>query len=144
MYPLNLTDPDTLPLQDAVDPHFLPPVASSSKIYNQALQQIGSINNSSALADNSCARCLAMLEVLKFVALAVPEHGPDVVVDICETLKISATCQATFGLLGVGSVITQVAANMDVGGDDGQVRTISHLGVRVLNRGFLGVLFKLL
>lgn len=54
-----------------------------------------------------------MLEVLKFVVLAVPEHGPDIIVDICNILEISATCEATFGPLGVGTVITQVTANKD-------------------------------
>ncbi|KAG6897504.1 hypothetical protein C0992_000934 [Termitomyces sp. T32_za158] len=120
VYPFSLTDPNELPLQDTVDPHILPPVASPSTILNQALQQIHSINNNSVFANNSCARCLAMLEVLKFVSLAVPKHGPDVMVDICNTLKLSTTCEATFGPLADGSVITQVAANMDAGGYDGQ------------------------
>ncbi|KAG6897501.1 hypothetical protein C0992_000931 [Termitomyces sp. T32_za158] len=120
VYPFSLTDPNELPLQDTVDPHILPPMASPSTILNQALQQIHSINNNSVFANNSCARCLTMLEVLKFVSLADPKHGPDVMVDICNTLKLSTTCEATFGPLADGSVITQVAANMDAGGYDGQ------------------------
>ncbi|KAG6867077.1 hypothetical protein C0993_007005 [Termitomyces sp. T159_Od127] len=129
VYPLSLTDPDALPLQDTADRHILPPVASPSKIRNQAVQQIGSINNNSVFANDSCARCLAMLEVLKFVALAAPKQGPDVVVDICNTLKISTTCEATMGRLSLGSVITQVAANMDAGGYDGQGFCSNFLGL---------------
>ncbi|KAG6873835.1 hypothetical protein C0995_010447 [Termitomyces sp. Mi166 len=113
IYPFALTNPDTIPLENTIDPHILPPVASSNKIYNHARQQIASINNNSAFAGNNCARCVAILEVLKFVALAAPEHGPDLAVDICNLLKLSSTCKADFGLLSDGSVITQVVGNMD-------------------------------
>ncbi|KNZ72246.1 Sphingomyelin phosphodiesterase [Termitomyces sp. J132] len=128
VYPFSLTNPDTIPLENKVDPHILPPVASSSKIYNNALQQIGSIHNNPAFSGNNCARCVAILEVLKFVALAAPERGPDLFVDICNTLKLSSTCEATFGLLGIGSVITQVVANFDAGGFDGQAFCFHFLG----------------
>ncbi|KAG6846105.1 hypothetical protein H0H87_006469 [Tephrocybe sp. NHM501043] len=124
VYPFALTNPDTIPHQNTVDPQVLPPVASSSKIYSQALQQIGSVFKSTTFGDNNCARCLSILEVLKFVALAAPEHGPDLYASICNTLNLSSTCEATYGKsgTGLGAVITQVAANMDAGGYDGQVR----------------------
>ena len=72
---------------------------------------------------NTCAQCQALLEVLKFVSLAAPERGPDLVVVLCGTLKLSSTCEATFGRQGsgLGAVITQVVANADIGGYDGQV-----------------------
>jgi hypothetical protein len=72
---------------------------------------------------NTCAQCQALLEVLKFLSLAAPERGPDLVVVLCGVLKLSSTCEATFGRhgTGMGAVITQVVANADVGGYDGQV-----------------------
>jgi len=53
--------------------------------------------------------------------LAAPEKGPEFFVEFCTVAKLSSTCSATFGLSGIGSVITQVVANADVGGLDGQV-----------------------
>lgn len=72
---------------------------------------------------NTCAQCQALLEVLKFLSLAAPERGPDLVVVLCSVLKLSSTCEATFGMRGsgLGAVITQVIANADIGGYDGQV-----------------------
>jgi hypothetical protein len=63
-----------------------------------------------------------MLEILKFVSLAAPEQGPDLVIALCQRNKLSKNCQETHGRNGFGSVITQVLANGDVGGYDGQVR----------------------
>jgi hypothetical protein len=70
---------------------------------------------------NTCAQCQALLEILKFISLAAPERGPDLVVVLCGVYKLSSTCEAIYGRLGVGTVITQVIANADVGGYDGQV-----------------------
>ncbi|KAG6919046.1 hypothetical protein DXG01_009756 [Tephrocybe rancida] len=129
MYPFALTNPVTIPLANTVDPHLLPPVASSDRIYSQAVQQITSILNNTAFGDNNCARCLSILEISKFVALAAPEHGPDLFVTICNTLKLSSTCGATYAKAGIGAVVTQVVANMNAGGYDGQAFCQNFLGM---------------
>ena len=43
----------------------------------------------------------------------------------CNYFKFSSTCGTQFSRLALGSVITQVVANADVGGVDGQVRSNS-------------------
>jgi sphingomyelin phosphodiesterase len=58
---------------------------------------------------------------LKFSSLAAPERGPDLLVAHCNLTSLSSTCEATFGRRNLGAVITQVLANADVGGYDGQV-----------------------
>jgi sphingomyelin phosphodiesterase len=85
--------------------------------------QVKSIVTNPVFGSNTCAQCQALLEVLKFVSLAAPERGPDLVVVLCGTLKLFSTCEATFGRQGsgLGAVITQVVANADIGGYDGQV-----------------------
>lgn len=128
VYPLDLTNPDTIPQQNSVDPHPLPPTASPDMLYNQAVQQINSIHNNPVFGDSSCNRCLATLEVMKFVSLAAPEQGPKVVVALCELLKLSSSCSTTHGRAGLGAVITQVIANMDAGGYDGQAYCQNFLG----------------
>lgn len=119
-YPFSLTNPDAIP-QNNTDPHPLPPKASSTRLFDQALAQVKSITNNPVFTNNTCAQCQALLEILKFISLAAPERGPDLVVVLfCGFSNPSSTCQATYGRLGVGTVITQVIANADVGGYDGQ------------------------
>lgn len=123
VYPLHLTSPDTVPVENTVDPHPLPPVASPSRLHAQAFAQIQSIAVNPIFGDNKCARCQASLEVAKFLALAAPEEGPALAVELCEAFDFTTSCSATYNILGLGSVITQVIANADVGGYDGQVCT---------------------
>ncbi|EJD54425.1 sphingomyelin phosphodiesterase [Auricularia subglabra TFB-10046 SS5] len=120
VYPLELTDPHRIPTNNTVDPHPLPPAAQKPALLSHALQQISSI----AASDNfptTCAKCLASLEVAKFLVLAAPELGPTLAVDLCERFQLSSTCGTTYSRLALGSVITQVVANADVGGYDGQM-----------------------
>ncbi|KAJ7492100.1 sphingomyelin phosphodiesterase [Mycena latifolia] len=120
-YPLSLTSPDTIPKNDTTDSHPLPPTASSSLLLEQAFAQIVAISTNPMFGDNNCARCQAGLEVAKFLALASPENGPTLAVRLCFHFGFNSDCGSTFSLLGIGSVITQVVANANVGGYDGQM-----------------------
>ncbi|KAF5374831.1 hypothetical protein D9758_000568 [Tetrapyrgos nigripes] len=120
VYPLELTSPDSIPLNNTIDPHPLPSKASSSRLFDNALAQVKSIAANPNFGD-SCAKCQAGLEVAKFLALAAPEEGPRLAVELCNHFKFSSTCETTYGLLGIGSVITQVVSNADVGALDGQM-----------------------
>ena len=80
-----------------------------------------SIASSQVFGNNSCAKCLASLEVGKFLALASPEQGPNLATELCLHFNFSSTCEDTYSVLALGSVVTQVIANADVGGLDGQV-----------------------
>ena len=120
-YPLPLTNPLTIPISDTADPHPLPPKADASRLYREAYRQVLSIASNPIFGSSTCARCQAGLEAAKFLSLAAPEHGPTLAVALCEHFHFSTLCQETFGELALGSVITQVVANADVGGLDGQV-----------------------
>lgn len=76
----------------------------------------------SPFLNDACGACQAVLGIAKFVALAAPQEGPAVVVEICNAFKLSSSCSTSFGPLALGSVVTQVLANADVSGYDGQVR----------------------
>ncbi|KAF8899142.1 Metallo-dependent phosphatase-like protein [Infundibulicybe gibba] len=119
-YPLVLTNPDTLPANNTVDPHPLPPTAPPSVLLSQAITQIQSIAVNPFFSSNKCAQCQSILEVAKFLSMAAPEQGPSLIVSICQLFKLSSNCPVAFGRLAIGSVITQVLANADVGGLDGQ------------------------
>ncbi|KIM47617.1 hypothetical protein M413DRAFT_205073 [Hebeloma cylindrosporum] len=121
IYPLALTDPNTIPINNTVDPHPLPPAASSAKIFEAAIAQLKSISESPIFSGDTCGRCQAILEVAKFVSLSTPSNGPAFFIQFCNTFKLSSNCNVAYGQFsGIGSVLTQVVANADVGGYDGQ------------------------
>jgi sphingomyelin phosphodiesterase len=121
VYPLSLTDPNNIPVNDTADPHPLPPKASPSRLYRESYAQIISIAANPIFGNNTCARCQAGLEAAKFLALAAPEQGPVLAVALCQHFNFSKSCDKIYSETVSGSVITQVVANADVGGLDGQV-----------------------
>ncbi|KZT44307.1 hypothetical protein SISSUDRAFT_905 [Sistotremastrum suecicum HHB10207 ss-3] len=122
-YPEQLTDPKKIQGNDTTDPHPLPPAASHAQLLNFALTQITNIaeNAAPAFGNSTCTKCIAALEVAKFLALAAPEEVPTLLVTLCNKFKFSSTCGNQFSTLALGSVITQVLANANVGGYDGQL-----------------------
>ncbi|KAJ7721427.1 Metallo-dependent phosphatase [Mycena maculata] len=128
-YKLELTSPDTIPTNDTTDPHPLPPTASSSLLLEQAIAQIIAISTNPNFEGNKCAQCQAGLAVAKFLALASPESGPDLAVQLCYYFDFSTTCGTSYSHLSLGSVITQVIANANVGGYDGQLLCQNFLGL---------------
>ncbi|KAH9944018.1 sphingomyelin phosphodiesterase [Epithele typhae] len=120
-YPLELTNPDTIPKNDTKDPHLLPPQASSTKLLEAAFQQVLSIASNPVFGSDNCQRCQAALEVGKFLAMATPEQGPALAVRLCDHFNFNSNCEAQFGIDALGGVVTQVIANADVGGLDGQM-----------------------
>ncbi|KIY73533.1 Metallo-dependent phosphatase [Cylindrobasidium torrendii FP15055 ss-10] len=128
VYALELTSPDTIPPSNTVDPHILPPKADGNRLYSHALSQIHSIASNPTFGDNDCARCQAGPEVAKFLALAAPAEVPTLAVQLCESFQFSTTCARDYSLLGLGSVITQVLAEADVGGLDGQMICQNFIG----------------
>jgi len=90
-------------------------------LLQQAMVQVESILNNSVFAGNTCSQCQASLAIAKFVALAAPEQGSDMAIFLCNALTTSSTCEATYGVDSLGPIVTQVLANADTGGFDGQV-----------------------
>ena len=80
-----------------------------------------SIAGNPVFGSDNCQRCQAALEAGKFLAMAAPEQGPALAVRLCEHFGFNSDCATQFGVEALGSVITQVVANADVGGLDGQV-----------------------
>ncbi|TFK41947.1 Metallo-dependent phosphatase-like protein [Crucibulum laeve] len=128
-YPLSLTDPNHIPQNDTVDPHPLPPVASSKRLLDSALAQVQSISANPVFANNTCAQCQSILEVAKFLTLAAPEQGPAFFVGVCTALKLASNCNVMFAIQNIGSVVTQVISNADVGGYDGQAFCQNFMGM---------------
>ncbi|KAH7104878.1 sphingomyelin phosphodiesterase [Auriculariales sp. MPI-PUGE-AT-0066] len=130
VYPLELTDPFKFPKSNTVDEHLFPPPAPKPALVANALRQIDSIANSPHFP-TTCSKCIASLEIAKFVVLAAPEMGPELAIALC--VKYSGVgslpgCTSAYNN-GIGAVITQVASFADVGGYDGQMLCYNFLSL---------------
>ncbi len=125
-FPLNLTDPKTLPTTDN-DPVFYPkPVANISNSSMQALLQQTFTNISGIILGNTvvgnCTKCTASLAVAKVLAQYAPTTVPTLLIELCQAFKFSsnATCVENYAAGSFGAIWTQVLALADVSGMDGQ------------------------
>ncbi|PCH34030.1 Metallo-dependent phosphatase [Wolfiporia cocos MD-104 SS10] len=130
-YPYWLTNPETIPQNDTWETHPLPPRASGAQLREYALGQIQAISTNPVFAGDTCAACQAALEVGKFLALAAPEEGPTLAVQLCQYFDYDSPedCAETYEQNALGSPITQVLAYADVGGYDGQMLCYHFLGL---------------
>ena len=125
-FPLNLTNPNTIPTIDN-DPVYYPqPLVNISNSSTAALLQAAFTNISRIVESNTtasnCTKCMAALSVGKTVAQYAPESVPSLLVTLCETFMFSsnATCVANYAAGSFGAIWTQVLAFANVTGLDGQ------------------------
>lgn len=125
-FPLNLTNPETIPTTDD-DPVFYPqPLANNSNSSTAALLQAAFKNITGIIESNTtasnCTKCMAALSVGKTVAQYAPESVPDLLVNLCEYFQFSsnATCVDNYAATNFGAIWTQILALANVIGLDGQ------------------------
>ncbi|KAL9058188.1 MAG: hypothetical protein Q9162_001912 [Coniocarpon cinnabarinum] len=122
VYPLNLTDPATIPQNDT-DPAILPPAVSPAPdpgaAYQSAINQIQSIAASNG---SNCTKCVDSMQVLQNLSYTAPELVANGLVNTCETLQweSNSSCQGDFDLYTFGSIWTQVLRFADIQGLDGR------------------------
>lgn len=125
-FPLNLTDPSTIPTTDP-DPVLFPePAANLSDaeaeaVISTSITQILDIISGNS-TDDSCAKCVDALSIAQNAAQVAPTRLPDATVRLCQTTGFSSnsTCQSTYEASAFGAVWTQVLAKADVAGLDGR------------------------
>ena len=121
-FPLNLTDPTTLPDIDD-DPIYYPaPVAivsNGTAIVSAAIAQIKGIISGTG---SNCTKCQQALQVGQNVAKLVPEMVPDALVALCEETKVASndTCKDDYAAGSFGAIYAQILALANVSGMDGQ------------------------
>jgi hypothetical protein len=126
-YPLNLTDPKTIPTADN-DPVYYPPgIDGLSNITSEALAQVAlaqikSIINDAGGLSGNCSKCIAALSVGKFLAQSAPSYVPDAMVSLCQSTGFASgsSCKTTYEAGSYGAIWTQVLALADVTGLDGR------------------------
>ena len=125
-FPLNLTNPDTIPTVDN-DPIYYPPAQANlssgeaAALVKQAIANVSGIITGDTITGN-CSKCQAALAVVKVVAQQAPSNVPSMLVTLCETYAFASntSCVDTYSATSDGGCLTQVLAFADVSGLDGQ------------------------
>jgi hypothetical protein len=121
-YPLELTNPATIPDVDE-DPVYFPiPIgaySNGSAIVSQSVDEITSIINGPG---SNCTKCISALEIGQAVAHRVPKMVPDMLVALCETtgFKSNSSCRDNYESTNFGAIWTQILALGNMSGLDGQ------------------------
>ncbi|GJJ11789.1 hypothetical protein Clacol_006027 [Clathrus columnatus] len=142
VFPLDLTNPKTIPTANLKDPVVLPPsllspnspiiispqtnlsTPGSIELRNIIFDEIKDIlTNTTKAFTSTCGQCISSLALLKQLALTAPWEVPPILVELCEFTSTSAfgSCAAEFSANSDGDVTTQVIANADVTGVDGEL-----------------------
>jgi hypothetical protein len=126
-YPLNLTNPLTIPTTDN-DPVYYPPAvanvsnATATAFINTAITQILEIIAGDGGVSGNCSKCIAALSIGKVVAQVVPQSVPNAMVAICQATGFASnsSCKNTYEAGSYGAIWTQILALADIGGQDGR------------------------
>lgn len=124
-FPLNLTNPDTLPDNDP-DPIYFPQptaklsVSEQKKVVANVLSDVAKIATSKNYS-NSCEQCLAGLSAAKPAAQLAPKMVPGALVKFCVSSGYDDEegCKEDFEATTFGAIWTQILAFADVSGLDG-------------------------
>lgn len=111
-FPLELTDPATIP-EEGEDPVYFPePIGTFSNgtaIITEARDQLETI----LAGDRSnCTKCVAALEVGQYVAQRVPKMVPEMLVSLCQETHYMSneSCEVEYTAGDFGAIWTQVLA----------------------------------
>ncbi|RDW85891.1 putative sphingomyelin phosphodiesterase [Coleophoma crateriformis] len=126
-FPLNLTDPKTIPTADN-DPVYYPQAvanltnATSEALVQVALSEIKSIISGEGGLSGNCSKCIAALSVGKFLAQTAPSYVPDAMISLCQStgFTTNASCVTSYAAGSYGAIWTQILALADVNGLDGR------------------------
>ena len=124
-FPLNLTDPESIPTTDN-DPVYYPEAianvsnTTAAAFVQEAMMQIKEIVLGGSISGN-CSKCIAALNVGKVIAQVTPESVPAALVALCESTGFgsNSTCSHTYAAGSYGAIWTQILALADVSGLDG-------------------------
>lgn len=125
-FPLNLTDPTTIPTSDN-DPVYYPAAIAnlteptSEAFVEIALAQIKSIISDDGGLSGNCSKCIAALSVGQLLAQTAPSYVPDALVSLCQSTGFASnsSCVTTYAAGSYGAIWTQILALADVTGLDG-------------------------
>ncbi|KAF8589774.1 hypothetical protein K439DRAFT_1612572 [Ramaria rubella] len=144
VFPLDLTNPKAIPTSNLKDPVVLPPslladphdpstvvttattnlsTPGSIALREATFAQISAIISANQTTFTStCSQCIASLVAAKSLALTAPWEVPPLLIQLCNLVKFDAfgSCEGEFSANSDGQIATQLLANADVTGIDGQ------------------------
>jgi sphingomyelin phosphodiesterase len=102
---------------------------SADQIATFAQQQIEGVIASNAFEGN-CSKCIASLEIIKFLSLSYPDQVPTVLQNLCKKYGFAnnETCDLRFSSTVLGPYLAQIFARMDISTDDMQLACAQQLG----------------
>lgn len=124
-FPANLTNPHTLPDSNP-DPVYLPePLEDLSQDQQHVLVKEVIHNLTQTIESNfttPCQQCKTALTIAKPAALYAPALVPEAMVSLCQhyQFKSNTSCVETYATSNLGAIWTQVLANADTRGLDGE------------------------
>jgi bacterioferritin-associated ferredoxin len=125
-YPLDLTDPKTIPTEDTDPVYFPEPIAKLSTaqqktVIAEAVQSISEIIEGSYITTN-CSKCIASMGQVQAAAKLAPKYIPELMIEVCQKYQFhsNATCVSDFNSSTFGSIWTQIVTFGDMEGLDGQ------------------------
>ena len=124
-YPLNLTNPDTIPDTNDDLVSYPKPTVKISETDAAALVQAAIANITTIIQgqeSTTCAKCQDALAVGKAVAQQSPQKVPEMLVSLCQKFQFesNATCVEEYAATNFGAIWTQVLAFAEVAGLDGR------------------------
>lgn len=124
-FPLNLTDPNTIPEEDDDLVVYPPPQQAGDNAtlaIENAVKKIQNIISGGAGISGNCSRCQAALAAGQEATRAAPGLVPDAMVALCKATKFAsnATCEEDYAAGSFGAIWTQVLYYADVTGLDGR------------------------
>ncbi|APA15981.1 hypothetical protein sscle_16g107510 [Sclerotinia sclerotiorum 1980 UF-70] len=126
-YPLNLTDPTTIPTAVG-DPVYFPEAVGNlnntppETLVQNALNEIKDIIFNDTAFSSNCTKCIAALKVGKLLAQQAPLYVPDALVSLCQATGFAknTACKNNYAPGSWGAIWTQVLSFANVSGSDGQ------------------------
>ncbi|KAF2722077.1 hypothetical protein K431DRAFT_284283 [Polychaeton citri CBS 116435] len=124
-YPLNLTNPDSVPEWDNDPVYYANPIvqltlSEQEAIIKNTTDQIDQIVTGSEFQSN-CTKCKASLSAIQFAAQRAPERISNMMVGLCQKYELHSneTCVVDFNATTFGAIWTQILQLADVTGLDG-------------------------
>ncbi|ODN78055.1 hypothetical protein L202_05136 [Cryptococcus amylolentus CBS 6039] len=121
-YPLNLTDPESIPTNDTADPLLYAPAwlngSAATDLYENITAQIQGIVTGEGA---NCTKCIDSLTAASTLAKKAPQHVPDLLVHLCNYYSFTTPTKCNvYSANAQGPFYAQMLAYADVGGYDGQ------------------------
>jgi hypothetical protein len=111
-FPLELTNPETIPQEDEDPIYFPEPIGTFTNGTDILAEAKTKLEDIFAGDGSNCTKCVAALEVGQYVAQRVPKMVPEALISLCQQTKFMSneSCEVEYTATDFGAIWTQVLA----------------------------------